>query len=224
MPEDASLLGLRRVNRRQLISLASSATALVHGQTTAPKAMGNNLYSFHGGASGEWKVTSLRAVAGESLVKVERLSVQNGSESGPSDARWVLRGLTSNLRYATQREVASLRARQEGLGRPQASVAALIPIKKAARWWELAQDERRKIFEETSHHTAIGLDYLPAIARRLHHSRDLGEPFDFLTWFEFSPDDMAAFDELLTRLRKTPEWQYVEREVEVRLERVNGKR
>jgi hypothetical protein len=57
------------------------------------------------------------------------------------------------------------------------------------------------------------------VARKLHHSRDLGEPFDFLTWFEFSPRDEAAFDALLARLRSTEEWRYVEREVEVRLER-----
>ena len=74
-------------------------------------------------------------------------------------------------------------------------------------------------FEETSHHTAIGLDYLPAIARRLHHSRDIGEPFDFLTWFEFAPQRKPEFDELLTRLRAAKEWSYVEREVEIRLER-----
>lgn len=85
------------------------------------------------------------------------------------------------------------------------------------QWWELPQDERRAIFEEESHHTEIGLDYLPAVARRLHHCRDLGEPFDFLTWFEFAPEHSAAFDELLMRLRASKEWAYVEREVEIRL-------
>jgi hypothetical protein len=40
-----------------------------------------------------------------------------------------------------------------------------------ATWWDLAQDKRRAIFEETSHPTAIGLKYLPSIARRLHHAR-----------------------------------------------------
>ena len=42
----------------------------------------------------------------------------------------------------------------------------------------MPQDERRQIFEEQSHHTEIGLAYLPEIARQLHHSRDLGEPFE----------------------------------------------
>jgi len=82
---------------------------------------------------------------------------------------------------------------------------------------EPTEDERRAILEERSHHIAIGLEYLPAIARRLHHSRDLGEGFDFLTWFEFAPTDAAAFDEVLARLRATEEWTYVEREVEIRL-------
>jgi hypothetical protein len=66
---------------------------------------------------------------------------------------------------------------------------------------------------------AVGLEYLPRIARRLHHGRDLGEPFDFLTWFEFAPIDAAAFDELVARLRVTEEWRYVVREVDIRLAR-----
>ena len=76
--------------------------------------------------------------------------------------------------------------KQEMLLRPQATRAALIPIRKTAAWWDLAQDERRAIFEEQSRHIGIGMEYLPAVARRLHHSRELGEPFDFLTWFEYA--------------------------------------
>jgi hypothetical protein len=64
-----------------------------------------------------------------------------------------------------------------------------------------------------------GLEYLPAVARRLHHGRDLGEPFDFLTWFEFAPEHTAAFDELVRRLRETEEWIFVEREIDLRLAR-----
>ena len=62
--------------------------------------------------------------------------------------------------------------------------------------------------------------YLPPVARRLHHCRDLSvsQPFDFITWFEFAGTDAAFFDELLATLRATPEWRYVEREVDVRME------
>lgn len=81
------------------------------------------------------------------------------------------------------------------------------------------QDERRTLIEECSHHIAPGLEYLPAIARELSHGRDLGEPFDFLTWFEYAPDNESAFKELVARLRETPEWPYVEREVDLPLER-----
>ena len=79
----------------------------------------------------------------------------------------------------------------------------------------------RAIFEDRSHHIARSLPYLPRIARRLHHSRDLGEPFDFITWFEFAPRDAAAFDELAGTLRATEEWTYVEREVEIKLTRAS---
>ena len=121
----------------------------------------------------------------------------------------------------TRLEKEQLLAKSPTLGRPGADCAVLIPIRKNAKWWALTQDERRAIFEEQSHHSQIGLDYLPAIARRLHHCRDLGEaePFDFLTWFEFANTDTAEFDKLLARLRASEEWKYVEREVEVRLVR-----
>jgi hypothetical protein len=61
----------------------------------------------------------------------------------------------------------------------------------------LAQDERRAIFEEQSHYIGIGLEYLPAVARRLHHSRELGEPFDFLTWLEYAPEHADAFEDMV---------------------------
>lgn len=82
--------------------------------------------------------------------------------------------------------------------------------------WAMSQDERWAIFEAQSHHTEIGLAYLPEIARQLHHSRDLGEPFDFLTWFEFAPEHTSAFNKLLVQLRASKEWAYVEREVDIR--------
>jgi hypothetical protein len=64
-----------------------------------------------------------------------------------------------------------------------------------------------------------GLKYLPAVARRLHHCRDLGEnePFDFLTWFEYAFSDSAAFDELVAELRSSEEWAYVDREIDIRV-------
>jgi len=85
--------------------------------------------------------------------------------------------------------------------------------------WALTQDERRAIFEEKSKHNAIGLKYLPGVARRLHHCRDLSEaePFDFLTLFDYAKDVAGAFDDLVAALRATEEWKYVEREVDIRL-------
>ncbi len=75
------------------------------------------------------------------------------------------------------------------------------------------------MLEASSKHISIGLDYLPAVARRLYQSRELGEPFDFLTWFEFAPQHARHFQELVGRLRATEEWTYVEREVDIRLTR-----
>ncbi|QKD83007.1 chlorite dismutase [Thermoleptolyngbya sichuanensis A183] len=181
--------------------------------------MGNQ-YSFVGGTRGLWRVQEVRPVAGAGLAPVKRLDIVNGAIAPPPpDSAWVLRSFASNVRYAKRDELDTLRAVQPDLNRAEAVSAVLIPIKKSAQWWDMAQDERRAIFEEQSHHTAVGLEYLPGVARRLLHCRDLGEPFDFLTWFEFAPEHTAAFDQLLVRMRASKEWDYVEREVEVRLER-----
>jgi Chlorite dismutase len=180
------------------------------------------LFHFVGGDAGPWRVVANRAVVGEGLAPAARLDVVAGvlpSPSGGEPTAWVLRGVTSNERYVTRPEKTALVATQAPLGRSEARRGALIPIKKSAAWWALTQDERRAIFEDRSAHIAIGLDYLPAVARRLHHARDLGEPFDFLTWFDYRDQDEARFDELLVRLRATEEWKYVEREVDVRVVR-----
>ena len=141
--------------------------------------------------------------------------------SAVSDARfvWTLQGFTSNERYVDLNDRSAVIALQQGLGRADATCAALIPIRKSEAWWDLTQDMRRSILEECSHHIGIGLDHLPAVARRLHHCRDLGGEFDFLTWFEFRPDDADRFEEMVVRLRSTEEWSFVEREVDVRLHR-----
>jgi chlorite dismutase len=137
----------------------------------------------------------------------------------PSATSWRLAGVVSNVRYVEQAEQEQLAAAQPPLGRKEANCAALIPIRKNAAWWELTQEERRKIFEDKSHHIAGSLKYLPAIARQLYHCRDLGEPFDFLTWFEYASEHATAFEELVAMLRATEEWNFVEREVDVRLMR-----
>jgi chlorite dismutase len=179
------------------------------------------LVTFIAGASGTWRIDRIDTVIGESLPAAERLAVLDGSETpAQTETDWVLRGVTSNTRYTNRSEVDALVAGQEGLFRPQATRAALIPIRKTETWWALAQDERRAIFEEQSRHIRVGLEYLPAVARRLHHSRELGEPFDFLTWFEYAPEHSESFEELVRRLRDSEEWHYVNREVDIRLTRI----
>jgi hypothetical protein len=177
------------------------------------------LFTFCAGSSGPWRITNVRPVAGETLAVAESLAVFPAGSEIVEGCAWALRGVVSNERYVTTEEKKLLIERQEGLGRAGAVMAALIPIKKTAAWWSLTQDERRKIFEEQSEHIKVGMRFLPAIARRLHHCRDLSgnEPFDFLTWFEFAPEHAAAFDELTAALRASPEWAYVEREVDIRL-------
>lgn len=177
------------------------------------------LFVFRGGSEEAWAVDRIETLRSEGLPIVARLAVSNdgSADHGAAGPTWALRGVTGHLRYTLRTEATSLEAKRPALGRAEARRAALIPIRKSARWWTLAQDERREIYEERSRHTSIGMEYLPMIARRLHHSRDLGEAFDFLTWFEYAPEHEPLFDELLARLREREEWTYVDREIDIRL-------
>jgi Chlorite dismutase len=184
--------------------------------------MDSRLFHFIGGDEGVWHIVKTSTIIGEPLLTVNRLNIVSDEKNQPDrPTGWVLRGITSNERYVIRDEKRQLLAKQQGLGRPEATRAAMILIRKNAAWWALTQDERRNILEEQSKHIQIGLRYLPAIARRLHHCRDLSEsePFDFITWFEFSPAHEVQFNQLVAELRASEEWKYVDREIDIRLER-----
>lgn len=183
-------------------------------------ATSQRLFSFIAGEQGPWQIQRQTNLTGAPLPEAARVSVLPGvAGEAPRASVWHLQGITSNERYVTRDEKTALTARQPDLGRPAATCAALIALRKNPAWWALTQDERRAIIETQSNHIAIGIRYLPAIARRLYHCRDLAtaQPFDFVTWFEFAPLDGAAFDDLLARLRESVEWQFVDREVDIRL-------
>jgi Chlorite dismutase len=166
---------------------------------------------------GIWRVQRVAPVIGETLPFTPYLDISR--QPPPPSTIWSFSGVASNLRYTSADERGVLTQRQAPLDRKNARCAVLIPILKSPSWWAMAQDERLAIYVRSGH-TNIGLDYLPAIARKLYHSRDLGEPFDFLTWFEFDTDDAVLFSKLLARLRATEEWTFVERETEIWLARV----
>ncbi|MCI4352574.1 MAG: chlorite dismutase family protein [Thermoplasmata archaeon] len=181
--------------------------------------------TFVGGKRGPWQVEQIAGIRGAPLPRVSAVDMIPGVESRvPVASVWALRGIIEQEHYTTPTEQARLRLVQPALGRSGCTRAALIPIRKSSDWWDLPLNERRAIFEDRSHHLATGLEYLPAVARQLYHSRRLGEPFDFLTWFEFKPSDSPAFERLVGRLRETEEWNYVEREVDVRLHRADSSR
>jgi chlorite dismutase len=184
--------------------------------------MNLRLHTFAAGEQGQFSITRVQTITGAALEPAPRLWLGSGAQVVPPHVSWALRGVVSNERYVTQSERGAMTA--SALGRPEATCGALIPIKKSAAWWALAQDERRALFEERSRHIAIGMRALPQVSRRLHHCRDLPdyEPhsdFDFLTWFDFAPADLGVFDRMLDELRASEEWSYVEREVDVRVSR-----
>lgn len=178
--------------------------------------------TFLGGASGAMSVVSHTTLSGPPIARVAAVEMVGGIiENPPPGTAWALHGVSSNARYTTEAEQLELGGRQARIGRPEATAAALILLRKRAEWWSLSQSERRDILEEQSHHIAIGMEYLPAIARRLLHCRDLDReaPFDFIGFLDYAPENEAEFDEMLSRLRATREWSFMDREIDIRLTR-----
>lgn len=171
---------------------------------------------FTGGDEGDWLVERIDPIVGEAMPAVARINVSNDWQDAFGSA-WRLTGVSGHARYTHRNEKTELNAVQAELGRKEATLGALIPIRKSEDWWNLTQDERRDVFEAKSRHISHSLRYTKTIARKLYHCRDLGEPFDFLTWFEFPPQAEGDFNGLLAYLRSTKEWQFVTREFEVRL-------
>src|SRR5262249_42997758 len=160
-------VGLKRADAQQVKSSSS-------GEHLMPDKPNSALVvAFVASLSGSCRIDRINPVIGEGLPAADRLEmVERPRAQANNKVAWTLRGVTSNVRYTKQNEITALAERQQGLGRPAATRAALIPIRKNEAWWALAQDERRAIFEERSHHIAIGLEYLPAASPPLHHTPD----------------------------------------------------
>ncbi len=178
--------------------------------------MNQNITAFRGGDHGPWQVVAHHCLSGPAIPRFARLRI------GPAMAEaagtvWQARGFNSNLRYTTAHERGELLSSVAPAGR-HSRCAVLIPMSKSPAWWAMAQDERLAIYAR-GRHMRIGMTVLPAVARSLYHGRDLGEAFDFLTWFEFDAEAEPAFDAMLGQLRASVEWDYVCAESELRLRR-----
>ncbi len=105
--------------------------------------MNSNLFDFVGNNTDSWKVINMNTITGDALGPVSHLIIRPGSLDKPTEGLWSLKGVISNLRDTERAEKDQLTAIQADLGRPEATYAALIPIRKSKAWWVLTQDERR---------------------------------------------------------------------------------
>ena len=205
----------------------SIITCRSHASRGAPrneaKVARESLFQYIGGATGSWRITDVTTLSGSPLKPATHVEITT-SESYrlPGRTAWVLRGVARNTRFFTREErfpAASSRFLSNSM---EASCAALIPIRKSAEWWNLAAEDRQEMIAHRSRKLTRAMAMIPALARRFLFGRDLGEPFDVVTWFEYAPKDAPVFDDLAAALRASPEWQYVEREIDIRLVRELG--
>lgn len=135
-------------------------------------------------------------------------------------------GMTQHLQYTDDTQLQELNRRSISELEPSNhTTAVLIPIGKSEDWWKLAQDQRQAHFQKTGiseGHTAIGLKYVDRIFRKLYHSRCLNAvlSYDFLTYFEFEDVYEKDFMTLLAELRDTKEWNLVNFELEIWMEKI----
>jgi len=180
----------------------------------------DNFFSYIGGSTGSWRITSVQTLSGPALRSATHVEIAHRAvHRPPAGASWILSGVVKNTRFVTREERPVDPLRHHGTNNREATCAALIPIRKSAAWWNLAHEEREGILEEQSRHFLSGLRIFPAIAKRLLYGRDLGEPFDVVTWLEYAPCDEVVFNELAAALRISEERKFVEREIDIRLVR-----
>lgn len=189
-------------------------------ESTNPEPSNARGFTYIGGDTGSLSVIGHHNISGTPIAIVRRVDVRAGVlRDGAIGACWAFAGVASNDRYTTRPEKTELVGLQAKMDRATSTQSALILLRKSNDWWAMTQDERREVLEERSHHIAIGMRFLPAIARRLLHCRDLGETtsFDFIGHLDFAPNDKAKFDDMLGELRRTEEWSYIDREIDIRL-------
>ena len=180
-----------------------------------------SLIHYVGGTSGSWCVESTETFSGPELKPVTHLEIIGGRIGrAPQGTAWILPAIVSSTRYITREEPRSMAAMKSRFPQDGTPSAALVLIRKSAEWWDLAGEERRDIIEARSRQVDARLRTLPAIARRFTLHRDGSDAFDFLTWFEFDAQDSAVIDDLASAIRATDEWNYVEREIEIRLSKM----
>ena len=159
---------------------------------------------------------------GTTLVRVEANAVWP-----PGDPAPLFRGVVRHQDYTSRADRAALAGSRPPPAAGPDAVAVLIPVRKSAAWWALPADERAAHFRERPGrpgHTSVGAGYVDRVYRKLYHARYAVETtdHDFLTYFEFEKAHEPAFDTLLAKLRDpavNPEWEYVDREYEIRMTR-----
>jgi hypothetical protein len=92
--------------------------------------------SFRGTTAGPWRVTAMQVARGAPLPGVAAITPDPSHlrDDHTADAAWVLRGTSNHQRYTHRAEADALTARKALLDRPEATAAALIPIRKTGTW------------------------------------------------------------------------------------------
>lgn len=199
-----------------IVTCRSHLSCKVPWRVTRPS--DTSMMHYVGGSTGSWRVDQIKTFSGPELASVTHLEIVGGHmDRVPQGATWVLPGVVSSTRYIAREEPRRLEPSNAFTSEARTPSAALVLIRKSEEWWNLAGETRQDIIEARSRQIDARLRRRQPFARRLTLQRDASHAFDFLTWFEFDAKDATLIDELSRAIRATDEWNYVEREIEIRL-------
>jgi hypothetical protein len=201
------------------------------------KAAVQSLFGEHKQSLTRYRIEKVVAIRGKVGVELDDGSAMIRVESAATlpalgDAKTpklLFHGVPQHLQYTSGEQRADLTKRSRVEIPPgKDTVAVVIPIRKNKEWWAMPTDERMAHFQKKGNkvgHTAIGAKYVERIYRKLYHTRYAVEAadHDFITYFEFDRSHTDDFKALLTQLRdpqQNPEWNFVDREYEIWMNKV----
>jgi hypothetical protein len=145
---------------------------------------------------------------------------------GDSSEIITLEGAARNPRYSSAEMVSySNRGAPPRRSGRISKNAIIIPIRKAAEWWQKSALERHSYFyphvdrASAAHvkgHALAAERGIGSLFRRVYHNPagyERPEEWDFITYFECDDEGLGVFEDVMTSLRdidQNPEWRYVQ--------------
>lgn len=199
----------------------SIVTCRSHRSLKPSQTADEKIFHYVGGTSGPWRITKIDTQIGLPLRAASHVDINVGPlASQPFNASWILRGVASSTRFITRDDASEFTLTSSPSHQSQTPCAALILIRRCYEWWNLDKAERTEFQKDREDLLHTNVPFFSTIAKRFQFQRKRNESFDFMAWIEYEASDAALLDEIASTFRRSREWFFVDREIDIRMERV----